>query len=160
LATRRYGARVLVLDADDRVLLFRLVNPRNGNSWWATPGGGVERGEKSAEAARRELREETGIEAGDLVGPVWADDHWFRTPDDLIHQADRYFMLRVNRPEVNVGGLDAIESDVMVEYRWWTITDLEQTQERVYPLGLAAHTRALLEQGPPAKPLQLRSKPT
>ncbi|HXO67005.1 MAG TPA: NUDIX domain-containing protein [Candidatus Dormibacteraeota bacterium] len=158
MAIQRYGARVLVLDADDRVLLFRLVNPRNGNTWWATPGGGVEQGEKSIEAARRELREETGIEGERLVGPVWVDDHWFRTADDLVHQADRYFLLRVGKPDVDVGGLDHFESDMMVEHRWWTLAELEETAERVYPVGLGGHTRRLLDEGPPQKPLQISSK--
>jgi 8-oxo-dGTP pyrophosphatase MutT (NUDIX family) len=158
LATRRFGARVLVLDGDDRVLLFRLVNPRSGNTWWAIPGGGVEQGEESIEAARRELREETGIEGEGLVGPVWVDDHWFRTADDLVHQADRYFLLRVDKPEVDVSGLDHFESEMMVEHRWWTLKDLEATADRVFPVGLHGYTRKLLDEGPPQTPLQLGSK--
>jgi 8-oxo-dGTP pyrophosphatase MutT (NUDIX family) len=158
LATRRYGARVLVVDADNRVLLFRLVNPRSGNTWWATPGGGLEQGEKSIEAARRELREETGIDGEALLGPIWVDDHWFRTADDLVHQSDRYFLLRVDKPEVDVGGLDHFESEMMVEHRWWRLKDLEETADRVFPIGLTGYTRQLLDEGPPQKPLQLRSK--
>jgi len=101
VAVRRFGARVVLLDPADRVLLFRLENPRSGNTWWATPGGGVEAGEKSLDAARRELKEETGIEVDQLVGPIWVDDHWFRTPDDLVHQQDRYFHARVENPKVD-----------------------------------------------------------
>ena len=118
----------------------------------------MEQGEKSIEAARRELREETGIEGDGLFGPVWVDDHWFRTTDDLVHQADRYFLLRVGKPDVDVGGLDHFESDMMVEHRWWTLAELEETAERVYPVGLGGHTRRLLDEGPPQKPLQIRSK--
>jgi 8-oxo-dGTP pyrophosphatase MutT (NUDIX family) len=147
-----------VVDADDRVLLFRLVNPRSGNTWWATPGGGLEQGEKSIEAARRELREETGIDGEALVGPIWVDDHWFRTADELVHQSDRYFLLRVDKPEVDVGGLDHFESEMMVEHRWWRLKDLEETADRVFPIGLTGYTRQLLDEGPPQKPLQLRSK--
>jgi 8-oxo-dGTP pyrophosphatase MutT (NUDIX family) len=51
--TRR-SARVLLLDASDRLLLVQ-----SGDAW-LVPGGGVEEGEGLAEAAARDLREETG----------------------------------------------------------------------------------------------------
>ena len=146
---------MVLLDGSDRVLLFRLQNPNTGNTWWATPGGGVEPGEKSVDAARRELREETGIQVETLVGPIWIDDHWFRTAEDLIHQQDRYFHARARSARVDVAGQDRFEADLMVEHRWWRLADLDSTAEKVYPLGLAAHVRELLDSGPPEKPIQL-----
>lgn len=160
MATRRFGARVLVLDRDQRILLFRLINRRSGNTWWATPGGGVEKGEKSVDAARRELLEETAIEAAELVGPVWVDDHWFRGASDLVHQSDRYFLLRVDQPEVDTQGLDAIETDTMVEHRWWSVPELEASGEKIYPVGLGGHLRNLIAAGPPEKAIALNARPT
>jgi 8-oxo-dGTP pyrophosphatase MutT (NUDIX family) len=52
--TRR-SACVLLFDASDRLLLVQ-----SGDAW-LVPGGGVEEGEGLAEAAARELREETGL---------------------------------------------------------------------------------------------------
>jgi 8-oxo-dGTP diphosphatase len=45
---------------DDKVLLVKRVNPP-GQGLWAIPGGRVELGETLKEAARREVREETGV---------------------------------------------------------------------------------------------------
>ena len=155
MAVRRYGARVVMLDRDDRILLFRLRNPRSGNTWWATPGGGVERGERSSDAARRELREETSVDAEGMVGPIWVDEHWFRSGRDLIHQQDRYFLLHVEAPHIDVSGLDEMEAGTMVEHRWWSVEELESTDQMVYPRGLGVLVGELIRHGPPEKAIKL-----
>src|SRR5207244_2496310 len=59
LQLRRAG-RVIVLDPEDRVLLFRYDEaPPNGRHW-CTPGGGLDDEEDYPAGARRELTEETG----------------------------------------------------------------------------------------------------
>jgi ADP-ribose pyrophosphatase YjhB (NUDIX family) len=49
----------------DAVLLVRRGRPPNAGSW-SLPGGGQELGETAEAAARRELREETGLTVGPL----------------------------------------------------------------------------------------------
>ncbi|GAA0461711.1 ADP-ribose pyrophosphatase [Paractinoplanes deccanensis] len=57
------AAGVLVRDGGRRVLLQR----RSDDGTWCLPGGAVEPGERLEDAARRELREETGLIAGELT---------------------------------------------------------------------------------------------
>lgn len=59
------GTRILVTK-DDSVLLVRLTY----SPGWHLPGGGVDHGESFLKGARRELREECGLEAAalDLLG--------------------------------------------------------------------------------------------
>src|SRR5438093_7618790 len=57
------GANVLVLDGAGRVLLQR----RRDTGEWGVIGGGLELDETVEEAARREVREETGLEIGELT---------------------------------------------------------------------------------------------
>ena len=56
------GARCVVLDADDRVLLVRRLD----NGEWAAPAGAMELGESIGECAARELLEEAGLVATSL----------------------------------------------------------------------------------------------
>jgi ADP-ribose pyrophosphatase YjhB (NUDIX family) len=60
------------------LLLLRWRDPREGFEMWEPPGGGLEPGEGFEAAARRELREEAGLEAPALTGPtmVARDFRW------------------------------------------------------------------------------------
>lgn len=60
-ATPRLGAIAVLVDGDRVLLAQRSKSPDRG--LWGFPGGHVEPGETALEAARRELREETGLEA-------------------------------------------------------------------------------------------------
>jgi 8-oxo-dGTP pyrophosphatase MutT (NUDIX family) len=51
------GARIMVLDETDRVLLVK----QSYSDHWILPGGGVERGETLLDGGLRELREEAGV---------------------------------------------------------------------------------------------------
>ena len=71
------GVRVAVLGAFDREVLLVRHSYAPG---WILPGGGVERGETLAEAARRELREEAGVvmQGEAVLHGVFLNDENFR----------------------------------------------------------------------------------
>lgn len=77
---KRVSADVILRDQDGRILL---VEPRYKPDW-DLPGGMVEANEPPAEAARREVREELGIDmsVGQLLCVDWVAPHgpW----DDLL----------------------------------------------------------------------------
>jgi 8-oxo-dGTP pyrophosphatase MutT (NUDIX family) len=68
----RPSARLIVLDPDDRTLLFSCTGDDGATRWFA-PGGGLRRGEALTAAAVRELAEETGFRVTESgLGPVVA----------------------------------------------------------------------------------------
>jgi ADP-ribose pyrophosphatase YjhB (NUDIX family) len=54
----RRAARLLVVDQLKNVFLFQYED--DGRSWWATPGGGLERDETFEQAATREAKDDIG----------------------------------------------------------------------------------------------------
>lgn len=56
-------AVIVVNQASEILLLDHVLRPDSG---WGIPGGFINRGEQPADAAQRELREETGIKLKDL----------------------------------------------------------------------------------------------
>ena len=73
---------VVCLRGDEVLLIRRGRPPRLGE--WSLPGGRLEWGETVADAALRELREETGVEA-ELLGLIDVVDGLFPAegPDDV-----------------------------------------------------------------------------
>lgn len=133
--TPRPAARILLVDDDGRVLLFRFT-PEGRAPFWCTPGGAVDPGESYEEAARRELFEETGIVAD--PGPqVLRREVEFRSIEGVEVSADeRYFLVRTQAREIDVGGHTELERRVMQHWRWFTPADLAAHPEMVYPEDL------------------------
>jgi 8-oxo-dGTP diphosphatase len=92
-------ADCVAIDARGRVLLVRRGNPPFKGRY-ALPGGFVEIGETVEDACRRELREETGVEAGrlDLVG-IYSDPE----RDPRGHTCSAAFLARVGRAAATAG---------------------------------------------------------
>ncbi len=137
---RRPAARLLVLDEHDRVLLFRFVYQdaaRGGQDYWATPGGAVEAGETVADAARRELAEETGLSVDTIGVPIAHKEFVLPLPQgEQVLAEEHYFLVRVPKPVLSREHWTADEHDVMADHRWWSIPDLTATNDVVFPEDL------------------------
>ncbi|WP_305782868.1 NUDIX hydrolase [Symbioplanes lichenis] len=135
----RRAARVLLVDADDRVLLLHGSDPaRPGHFWWFTPGGGLDAGETPAEGAARELFEETGlrVDPAALGSPVHDEVTSFSYDGRDYRQTQEFFLHRVQSWEVDTAGFDADERATITEHRWWTLASLAATDERIFPVDL------------------------
>src|SRR5436190_16015 len=135
---RRRAARVILIDEAGRVLLFRGGDPfrPEAGTWWFTPGGGVDDRETVEDAARREVREETGLTLTDL-GPVVLDRRIeFEIEGERFDQAEVFFMVTVAGFDVDTREWTDLERRLMLEHRWWTRDELATTSETVYPEDL------------------------
>jgi 8-oxo-dGTP pyrophosphatase MutT (NUDIX family) len=139
---RRPSSRLLVLDADGRVLLFRFVFTRGalaGQDYWATPGGALEQGETFAEAARRELFEETGIVTPTVGEPVAEREFILKLASgEQVVAEERFFLVRIaDAVTLSQDRWTPGEREHMVEHRWWSAADLRATDNVIFPQDLA-----------------------
>lgn len=142
----RVGGRVLLLDDSRRVLLIH-ERLEHGGTHWLTPGGGVEDGEHPRDAARREAFEETGIEIvladdAEAVHRTRRDWSWAGVEYD---QVDHFFLARVpDGTPVEPRALTAVEQQTLLGERWWTVAELQATDEVLVPPDLGDVVAAVL----------------
>jgi 8-oxo-dGTP pyrophosphatase MutT (NUDIX family) len=156
---RRSSARVVVVDAADRVLLLRGGDPRRpGPAVWHTPGGGIDPGESSQRAAQRELAEEVGLaleDAAELGGVMWTRRFQFSFDGVAYDQDEVFYLLRVDKLDVDDSRHTPLERRYLSGYRWFTVEDLAAFDELVAPPDLGLQLDAVLRDGMPLEPVQV-----
>jgi 8-oxo-dGTP pyrophosphatase MutT (NUDIX family) len=141
----RTSARIVLLDDDGQVLLFCGSDPAvpdgSAPKWWFTVGGQARPGETLAQAAARELAEETGlrVDADDMIGPVWRRDAIIDFNNSVIRSHELFFVHRTRQFEPSTAGHTPLERRYIHGHRWCdaaAIAGLVASGEAVYPLQL------------------------
>jgi 8-oxo-dGTP pyrophosphatase MutT (NUDIX family) len=144
----RNVVRLVVLDSRERVLLVQArdrSNPGFGTCW-ELPGGGVEPGESLAEAAIRELREETGLVIASVSAPTWRRDviYTYRGVRRRHHENICVVHLGSDPSAIDASGRLGFEIEDLGEVRWWSVSELRASTELFYPKSLPTVLPSLL----------------
>ena len=160
---RRRAVRIVVLDAEQRVLLLHtreFTRPSFG-TWWELPGGGIDPGETITETAIRELREETGLQIGpEQVGPpIWRRTSSFLLRDTRRVQAEVVVAVALPQaaPVLDPSGQERWEREDYLGFRWWPPSEVMAGGERFYPGRLPELLPAFLSGQPIDEPFELWS---
>ena len=132
---RRPAARVVLLDRERQIFLVKGSDPMRPEkgTWWEIPGGGIERGESSADAAKRELYEETSIKSIEILKEINGFFE-YELPKNLVGiiwkgkyrgQTQKWFIARFigNENEINL----QTKNPEFIEWKWIVPDELPKT---------------------------------
>jgi ADP-ribose pyrophosphatase YjhB (NUDIX family) len=142
-ADRRYpkrpliGVGALILRRDRILMAQRGKQPLKG--WWSLPGGALETGEALADAVRREVREETGLE----IRPLGVLEIFERIMRDADGTPEYHYVLIDYMCRVTGGAL--LAGDDVCRVEWVRRRDLPKL--RITEGTLAVIEKAFRERG-------------
>ena len=147
---------MLLIDTSGRVLLLRAGDPRQDSRWFA-PGGALDGGETHADAAVREVQEETGlrIPADRLLGPVWTRDVLYEWHGAIERHVEEFFLVRGVDAEGEAAAVENAQPELGHAHRWWRVDEIASSTERFAPARLGEHLAALLAGATPAAPIDV-----
>jgi hypothetical protein len=68
--------------------------------------------------------------------------------DAIVNQLERLYLARTAQPRRPIAGVDAMHiSDGIAAWRWWSLAEIDQTDEQIWPPGLAGLIRSALADG-------------
>jgi 8-oxo-dGTP diphosphatase len=113
---QRIRVAAVVIEAD-RVVLVAHQFADHPHAW-LLPGGGLELGETLIEAAAREIREETGLEAE--IGRLLFWREFF----DWRYSLEMTFLARPTGGQLDVGYDPEFDDQIIKKVRWFPLADL------------------------------------
>lgn len=158
---RRPAARVVLLDRDGRIFLVNSEDPMDPRKppWWEIPGGGVDAGESSEDAARRELYEETGIEAVEMGPCIWVQHVEFDFGGYHFDSRERIHVAWCDGGEYRPKHLEALEAAAFMGARWWPLDELMASEVPVLPTRLREFLPPIVAGELPEEPIDISPVP-
>lgn len=134
------GVRVIIPDEEGNILMVK--QRHEGNDIWMVPGGGIEEGENSAEAAVREVFEETGLDIR-IVRLLW---HVEEVSAARGQRFVNFFLAEITGGELSLGKDPEFDSSnqVLREVKFMSKGEILNL-ERIYPEYLKTELWEALE---------------
>lgn len=165
------SVRIILINQDQELLLMCGDDPKITNKdgsyfgrFWFLVGGHIEHGESVMDTAIRELKEETGLNKDEVTfGPeVWHGEFEMVYEGKLTKMKQQFVVANTNNRSVTLEYLTPSEQKIIEKVDWFSLNDICNSKEVIYPATLKDHLPDILEKKYPKEPIwiDLAKKPS
>ena len=142
---------IMLINAQGKVWIGDRIGSTNpeGLHTWQMPQGGIDKGEEPAQAALRELMEETGTDKATIVAE---SEHWYSydLPNPLRGKAlrgkfrgqtQRWFLVKFTGVDSDID----IAADAHQEFSEWRWADIEELTELIVEFKRPVYQKVVAE---------------
>ena len=112
MAKREFSAGGIVFRKKGKAFEVLLIQDAYGR--WSWPKGKIDQGERSQDAALREVKEEVGLSKLQILGKVGRSNYFYRLKGELIFKTVFFFLLEANKSEKL-----KIQTDEIADAHWF-----------------------------------------
>ncbi len=106
---REFSAGGIVFQKEGKEILWLVIKP-SGSGKWRLPKGGIDRGEDSLTAAKREVKEEAGIEI-EVLGKIGNEKYFFVQGKQKILKTVTFYLMEYLQESESGFGWETEEID-------------------------------------------------
>ncbi len=158
------SVRILLINSKNQIALISANDPKLRSAdgsyrgrFWFLPGGKIEPNEAEHKAIYRELKEETGLTQQELeLGPqVWQGTVNLLKNGEPLSIRQTFWVAFTKSDDLNFSQLDNWEKDHLKNIRWFSLEDIKNSKETIYPIGLSELLPDILVRKLPTQPLEI-----
>lgn len=156
--------RIILLNENNKILLMKAEDPTTteadgtyNGAFWFLIGGQIEENENYIDTAKREIKEETGLDANQIeIGPII----WFGEFDLVLsgikrRMKQRFVLARTSSSNVSLHSLTEAEKKVIKKIDWFSLGEMKACKEVIYPVGLEDYLEPILVGNIPKTPIEI-----
>ena len=161
----RNSAKIVLLNDENELLLIgtddKNIKDQKGEykgRFWQLIGGKIEDQESIEDALKRELFEETGLTENDVeFGPIiWQGELNLIMYGVQTRVKQKFVLARLKRKaDLNLNHLTQEEKGTVTELKWFSLKEIEESKEIIYPGLLPVYLKEILDGNIPEQTIEI-----